>query len=229
MQDKKVCFLSCRQDRAGNQRGGSAVADVDDAVAPGGYGRGVVGDDDDGGVGAVVREAAHQGGGGVGVEGAVELVEEHDGAGAEEGARYGDALGLPLAEAGAGLVARGVESEGEVEHEVGGGRVEGAGETLVGGAGVGEEEVVADGAVEEGVPLRDVDEVAEGGRGDGAALAVAIDLDAAGTGFEQTEEELDEGGLSGSGGAYHHGARAGGEVVAEAGEDGVGVLLIPEV
>ncbi len=47
-----------------------------EGVAVGGEGGLMVGDDDDGGVGACGVEPLHEGGGGCGVEGAVEFVEQ---------------------------------------------------------------------------------------------------------------------------------------------------------
>lgn len=113
-------------------------------MAVGGDGGAVVGDDDDGGVGAGGIEAPHEQLGGVGVEGAVEFVEDHDGAGAKECAGDGDALCLSFTESSAGFVAGCVETEGEVEDEVGDGGVQHVGELFFGGVGVGEKEVVAD-------------------------------------------------------------------------------------
>lgn len=117
----------------------SGGADAQQVIAIGGYGRPVVSYDDHGGVGAVGGEALHQGSGGVGIERAVKLIEQQNRSGPQQGARYGNALGLPLAESAAGLVAGGVEPQGEVKHEIGGGRVEHAGQLLVGGPGGGKE------------------------------------------------------------------------------------------
>ena len=77
----------------------------------------------------------------------------------QQSACDGYALCLSLAESAALFAAWGVESLGELEYEVGHGDLECVAELLFGGIGIAEQEVVAYGAGEECVALRDVGEV----------------------------------------------------------------------
>ena len=71
------------------------------------------------GVAAVGEQVAQQRTLGVGVEGTGGLVEQHDAAGAQQGACDGDALGLSLGESCAVLGHDGVESLGQGIDKVG--------------------------------------------------------------------------------------------------------------
>lgn len=172
----------------------------------------------------------------VGVEGAGCLVEEQYAAFAQQGAGYGDALGLSLAESGAEFAAQGVEPVGLLQDEVGTGALQGARHLLFGGIGVAEEEVVAHGAAEKGVALGDVDQVAASewtcrcpldvrvGRG-------AVELHGAALWLHECQDESEEGGLTGACLAQNGGCGAWHEVVAEVGEDSTmaGVVGVADV
>ena len=95
-----------------------------------------------------------------GVQGRRGLVEQHNAAASEQGTGDSDALGLALAEPTASLGANGVKALREVGDKVATDEVENTPEVVVSGTGAGNEQVVADGAAEQGVALRYVDEVA---------------------------------------------------------------------
>lgn len=101
-----------------------------------------------------------------GVEGGGGFVQQQDVAGAQQGAGNGDALGLSFAEAATLLVEGGVDAVGQLEYEVGSGGAQGLVHGGFGGLRVAHQQVVADGAAEEGVALRNVDEVGPGFGGD---------------------------------------------------------------
>lgn len=106
---------------------------------------------------------------GFGIDGGGGFVEEEDGCVFEECAGYGEALFFAAGEFDAAFADVGVELLREVSNKrfgVGGG--EGGPELVVGGVAFGEEEVFADGSVEEEGFLSDVCHVlAEGGFGEG--------------------------------------------------------------
>lgn len=113
------------------------------------------------------------------VEGGTELIKKKDAAGTQEGTGYGDALGLPLGETASPFEARGVETGGKFEDKVRCGRVQSLSHTLLGGVRVTHLKVFADGAAEEGVALRNIDEVAAGGFGGKEPFGGGIDDDRA--------------------------------------------------
>lgn len=101
-----------------------------------------------------------------GVEGGGGFVQQQDVAGAQQGAGDGNALGLSFAEAATLLVERGVDAVGQLEYEVGSGGAQGLVHGGFGGLRVAHQQIVADGAAEEGVSLGNVDEVGPGFGGD---------------------------------------------------------------
>ena len=161
-----------------------------------------VGDDEGGAVGHEVVEGVLDLPLGFGVHGGGGFVEQEDGGVFEQGAGDGEALFFAAGEFDAAFADVGVELVGEFADEafgVGGG--EGGPEFGVGGVAFGEQEVFADGAVEEEWFLGDVGEaVAQRGLGEGAD-GDAIDGDGAGGGFVKTREQREDGGFSRAGGA----------------------------
>ena len=175
----------------------------------------LVGDEQEGLVGYPALQTGEQLAFGVAVERRGGLVEQKDAAGTQQTAGNGDALGLTFAEAAAELAAQGVETVGQLVDEFGHGGVEYAAKLVVGGVGLAEQEVLTDGAAEQGVALGHVDEVATGAGGCGDGALVVVERDAAFFGKEQGEHQADEGALAYTGLAQNGGETAGGEVVAE--------------
>ena len=136
--------------------GGGAVVEEGEAV----------GDEDDGLIagagleGDVLDELLL----GLGVEGRSGFVEQEDIAVTQERPSDGDSLGLTFRKAFAGLAAMEVQTLLLAEDELGTRHSERDTHLLVGGVGIAEKEVVADGTGEEGVALGDVDEVTTGAR-----------------------------------------------------------------
>ena len=83
---------------------------------------------------------------GLGVEGTGSLVQEQDVALSEQGAGYGNALCLPLGEACAALSANGVDGLRQSEDEIGTCQSECLMHVCLGGQGVPQEQVVANGS-----------------------------------------------------------------------------------
>ena len=83
----------------------------------------IVGVVSDGGGGTAGVQPLHERGGGVGIQGTVEFVEQEYRAGTEQCPRYRYALRLPFTQSASGFVAGGVESLRQIEYEVGPGRV----------------------------------------------------------------------------------------------------------
>ena len=184
------------------------VTVVDDAVA--------VGDENHRAAGEGFGETAEEKVLGGAVEGGTELIKKKDAAGTQEGAGNGDALGLPFGETAALLEARGVEPGGEVEDKVRGGNVKSLCHTLLGGVRVAHLEILADGAAEEGIALRDIDEVAAGGLGGKEPFGGGIDDDRAGCRGEEREHKADERALPYSGRPDDGGPGAGREIKGQA-------------
>ena len=136
----------------------------------------VVGDEDEGALAQAGAYALDEQTFSLGVEGRGRLIEQEDAALAEEAACYGNPLGLSFAESGSAFAAEGIEAVREVEDEVGDRCVEGVAHLFVSGVGLAYEEVVTDGAADQGVALRDVDDVAAGARRGLYGLAGAVIL-----------------------------------------------------
>ena len=99
---------------------------------------------------------------GVGIEGAGGFVEYHERAVSEKCSGYADALCLSLAQSPTLLGYCGIDTLGQFAHEVGAGRIESLIHLFLGGIDVTQQQVVANGAGEERVALRHVDDVAAG-------------------------------------------------------------------
>ncbi len=167
-------------------------------------------------------EAGLDHGFGLGVERTGGLVEDEDARVGEDGAGDGEALALAAGELDAALADDGVVPLGEALGElVDAGDAAGFHELLFGRVGAGEEDVLADGAVEEeGLLQDDAELLAVAGEADGGEVdAVDEDL-AAGRGVEGADER-DDGGLAGAGGADQSGDGAGFGLEADAVEDGL--------
>ena len=149
------------------------------------------------------------------------LVEDQDPAVAQQGAGDGDALALSLAQARALLAAGRVKPLGQVEDEVRDGGVQGVPQLLVRGVGAGQQEILADGAAEQGIPLRDIEEIVADGRSGLIGAFRPVDLDPSGIGTEQAQDQPAERALAGARGAHDHRHRAWLEVVGEMVQDGV--------
>lgn len=152
---------------------------------------------------------------GLGVKGRRRLIQKDHSTWAEEGSGDGDALGLAFAEAGAFFAADGVKAVRKVMHELGDRRVEGVADVLVGCVWLAHEEVVSDGAADQGVALRDINYVAAGAwRYLDLCLSV-VECDLAFVRRKEGEHESDEGALAYSCLAYYCCQAAWGEVVGE--------------
>jgi hypothetical protein len=167
-------------------------------------------------------EAALDEGFGFGVEGAGGLVEDEDTGVGQDGAGDGEALALAAGEFDAALADDGVVLLGEAVGElVYAGDPAGVHELLFGGLGAAEEDVLADGAVEEEGLLQDDAQLltvvaeAEGGQ------VGVVDEDLATAGGVKAADEGDDGGLAGAGGAYEGGDGAGLGLEADAVQDGL--------
>ena len=156
----------------------------------------VVGDEDEGALAQAGAYALDEQTFSLGVEGGGRLVEQEDAALAEETACYGDPLGLSFAESGSAFAAEGIEAVWEVEDEVGDRCVEGVTHLFVGSVGLAYEEVVTDCAADQGVALRDVDDVATGARRGLYGLAGAVVLYCSLVWGEEGEHESYEGALA---------------------------------
>ena len=158
-----------------------------------------VGDDEGGAALHEEIEAVLDHGFGLGVEGAGGFVEDEDAGVGEDGAGDGDALALAAGELDAALAYDGVVLLGETLGElVDAGDAAGVHELLFGGVGATEEDVFADGAVEEERLLQDDSQLlAVAAEADGCEVnAVHEDL-AAGGGVEAADER-DDGGFAGA-------------------------------
>ena len=153
------------------------------------------------------------------VEGGTDFIQQHDIARAEEAAGDGDALGLALAEAGATFATFGVDALWELEHEVGHGGMEDLVEFLVGSIGLGQLEVVADGATHESVTLGHKDKVGARLLADIFLATTTIDGQGALVGFDQGQQQTEKGGLASTCDAHQGRLAARMEVVAEMGQD----------
>lgn len=109
------------------------------------------------------REVFHQLRLGGGIQRGTELVQQEDAARAEEPPGDGDALCLAFAQARAPFPASRVQPVGKFKHEIRHGGPQGVHHLGFRRLGIAHEEVFPDGSAEEGVPLRDIDEVAAGG------------------------------------------------------------------
>ena len=161
------------------------------------------------------------------VEGGTDFIQQHDIARAEEAAGDGDALGLALAETGATFATFGVDALRELEHEVGHGGMENLVEFLVGSIGLGQLEVVADGATHESVALRHKDEVGAGLLADIFLAAATIDGQGALVGLDEGQQQTEKGGLAGTCDAHQGRLATRMEVVAEMGKNlaiAIGIL-----
>lgn len=156
----------------------------------------VVGDEDESALTQAGADALDEQTFGLGVEGGGRLVEQEDAALAEEAACYGDPLGLSFAKSGSAFAAEGVEAVWEVEDEVGDRCVEGVAHLFVSGVGLAYEKVVTDSAADQGVALRDVDDVAAGARRGLYGLAGAVILYCSLVRGEEGEHESYEGALA---------------------------------
>ena len=161
------------------------------------------------------------------VERSTDFIQQHNITRAEEAAGDGDALGLALAEAGATFATFGVDALWELEHEVGHGGMEDLVEFLVGSIGLGQLEVVADGATHQGIALRHKDKVGAGLLADIFLATATIDGQGALVGLDQGQQQTEKGGLAGTSDAHQGRLAAWMEVVAEMGKNlaiAIGVL-----
>ena len=161
------------------------------------------------------------------VEGGADFIQQHNITRAEQASGNGDALGLALAETGATLATLGVDALWELEHEVGHGGMENLMEFFVGGIGLGQLEVVADGATHESVTLGHKDKVGTRLLADIFLATATIDGQGALVGFDQGQQQTEEGGLAGTCDAHQGRLAARMEVVAEMGKDlaiAIGIL-----
>ena len=161
------------------------------------------------------------------VERSANFIQQHNITRAEEAAGDGDALGLALAEAGATFATLGVDALRELEHEVGHGGLEDLVEFLVGSIGLGQLEVVADGAAHQGVALGHKDKVGAGLLADIFLSLATIDGQGALVGLDEGQQQTEEGGLAGTCDAHQGRLTTRMEVVAEMGQDlaiAIGVL-----
>ena len=159
---------------------------------------------------------------GLGVERAGGFVEDEDARVGEDGAGDGETLTLAAGELDAALADDGVVLLGEALGElVYAGDAAGFHELLFGGVGTAEEDVFADGAVEEeGLLQDDAELLAITAEADGGEVD-AVDQDlAAGRGVEGADQR-DDGGLAGAGGADQGGDGAGFGFEADAVKDGL--------
>ncbi len=169
-----------------------------------------VGDDEGGAALHEVVQAVLDEGFGFGVEGAGGFVEDEDAGVGEDGAGDGDALALAAGELDAALADDGVvllrEALGEL---VDAGDAAGFHDLLFGGLRAAEEDVLADGAVEEeGLLEDDAELLAVADEADGGEVD-AVDEDLAAGGGVEAADEPDDGGLTGAGGADEGGDGAG--------------------
>ena len=88
------------------------------------------------------------------VERAADLVEQEDVTAMQQSAGDGDTLSLTFAESATTFAQFGIETIGQVEHKVGTGSVQYLAQFGVGGVGLSQLQVVADGAAHQGVSLR---------------------------------------------------------------------------
>ena len=161
------------------------------------------------------------------VEGGTDFIQQHNITRAEEAAGDGNALGLALAKAGATFATFGVDALGELEHEVGHGGMEDLVEFFVGSIGLGQLEVIADGATHQGIALRYKDEVGAGLLADIFLSLAAIDGQGALVGFDQGQQQTEKGGLAGTCDTHQGRLATRMEIVAEMGKDlaiAIGIL-----
>lgn len=179
----------------------------------------VVGHKDEGALAQAGTDALDEQTFGLGVEGRGRLIKQEDAALAEQSTCYGDPLGLSFAESGSAFAAEGVEAVREVEDEVGDRCVEGVAHLFVGGVGLAYEKVVTDCAADQGIALRDVDDVAAGAWRGLYGLVGAVILYCSLVWGEEGEHESYEGALADACLAHDgcHGAWT--EVVGEAFDD----------
>ena len=165
---------------------------------------------------------------GMHVEGAGRFVQEQYGAFAKQGTGDGDALSLPFAEAGTQLSAEGIQSVGTVHDEAGTGRLQGFAHVILRSIGIAKQQVVADGAAEEGVALRDIDQVvARPGRNPHGLLFV-IHLYLSFRGLEQSQDKAYQRCLTCTRLAEDSRSGTLGEVAGEMRKDGATVFLVAE-
>ena len=114
---------------------------------------GAVGDDDEGVAVGVGGKAGQKGGFGFGVEGGGGFVEQEKAAFAQEGAGYGDPLGLAFAQAASSFAADGIQTFREFKDEVGGCQVQHLAHLCLTGLRVAEQQVVTYAAAHQGIAL----------------------------------------------------------------------------
>ncbi len=127
-------------------------------------GVGVVCDEDEGAVSEAGADARDEEAFGLDVKGRRRLVEQQDAAGAQEGAGDRYALCLAFAQACAAFSAECIEAFRQVVDEFCDCCMEGVAHLFFCRVSLAHQEVVTDGAADQGVALRDVDDVAAGAR-----------------------------------------------------------------
>ena len=165
------------------------VAVVDDS--------GTVGNEDDGLL-VLRQQVLEQLSFGVRVQCTGGLVENHDGTSAQQGTGDGDALSLSFRQSAPLFAARRVHSFFQFHDEVGAGRMQGLPHVVVRCLGVAQQQVVADGAAEQRVALRHIDEVAAVEWGDVLLVLCVIDGYLSLRRSDQCQQQSHEGGLAGS-------------------------------
>ena len=153
------------------------------------------------------------------VEGGADFIQQHNITRAEEAAGDGDALGLAFAKTGATFATLGVDALWELEHEVGHGGMEDLVEFLVGGIGLGQLEVIADGATHQGIALRHKDKVGTGLLADIFLAAATIDGQGALVGLDESQQQTEKGGFASTCDAHQGRLAARMEVIAEMGKN----------
>ena len=112
-----------------------------------------MGDDDEGVAVGVGGKAGQKGGFGFGVEGGGGFVEQEKAAFAQEGAGYGDSLGLAFAQAASSFAADSIQAVREFKDEVGGCQVQHLAHLFFTGLRVAEQQVVTYAATHQGIAL----------------------------------------------------------------------------
>ena len=175
---------------------------------------------------------------GVGIERTGSLVQQDDAAGAQQCTRYGNALGLSLRESPTLFGKRGIESVGQLVHEVGTGQPQCFAHLLVGGIGSTYPQVVAQRTAQQSIALWHVDEVATMKRGQpflsslphreglGESLFPLINRNLPFLRANEGEEQSDKCGLASPRLAQDGGAGARGEVVVGMGHGRTLVLSV---
>ena len=138
------------------------------------------------------REVVHQLLLGIGIEGGAELVQQQDRARPQQAAGDGDPLGLAFAQAGAAFAAAGVQPVRKREHEFRDGRFQGRAHLIFRRLGIAHQEILANGAAEERIALRNIDQVAPRRRGSIDFLRIVIQDHAAADRLEKGEHQADE-------------------------------------